>query len=145
MNNLDKGVSRRDFVGWVITGGILTTLAGMLLPALEYILPVTRRGPGGGAKDVGALEDIPIWGSKKVVLAGSALILIRTPKELKAFSAICTHLGCIVDWDEKKKEILCPCHAGIFDVEGRVVAGPPPRPLVPHAVNVVNGKIFVSL
>lgn len=138
-------VSRRDFLGWIIKGGIFATLGGMLLPALEYILPVVRRGPGSGAKDVGMVEDIPVWGSKKVILSGSALILIRTPQEVKAFSAICTHLGCIVDWDNKKKEILCPCHAGLFDIEGRVVSGPPPRPLPSHAVKIVDGRIFVAL
>ncbi len=137
--------SRRDFLGWIIKGGILATLAGMILPALEYILPVVRRGPAGGAEEVASLEDIPVWGSKKIILSGSAIILIRTPQEVKAFSAICTHLGCIVDWDGKKKEILCPCHAGLFDVDGRVVSGPPPRPLPPHAVKVVDGRIFVAL
>lgn len=138
-------VSRRDFIGWLIKGGLLATLAGMVLPALAYVWPVTRRGPAGGMQELGKLEDIPVWGAKKVILAGSAVLLVRTPREVKAFSAICTHLGCIVEWNGQKREILCPCHAGIFDTDGRVVSGPPPRPLPVYKARVVDGKIFVTV
>lgn len=141
----EKRITRRDFLDVIIKGGLLATLSGMVLPALSYIWPVTRRGPAGGLQEVGKLDDIPVWGSQKVTLGGSALILLRTPNEVKAFSAICTHLGCIVDWDDQKRHILCPCHAGIFDVNGRVVSGPPPKPLPEHAVKVIDGKIFVTV
>ena len=50
---------------------------------------------------------------------------IRTPQGFRAFSAICTHLGCIVGWDAARHQIACPCHAGFFDINGRPVAGPP--------------------
>ena len=143
--NQTTKVSRRDFIGWVIKGGLLAAFSAMLFPALEYILPATRRGPAVGMKEVAKLEDIPVWGSKKVILGGSALILIRTPDTLKAFSAICTHLGCLVDWEDKKREILCPCHAGVFDMDGKVVSGPPPRPLPSYTVKVIDGNILVQL
>ncbi|MBI4353509.1 MAG: Rieske 2Fe-2S domain-containing protein, partial [Candidatus Omnitrophica bacterium] len=61
------------------------------------------------------------------------------------FSAICTHLGCVVDWNGRKREIECPCHAGSFGLEGEVLAGPPPKPLPAYPVSVVDGKIFVTL
>ncbi|MBI3999124.1 MAG: Rieske 2Fe-2S domain-containing protein [Candidatus Omnitrophica bacterium] len=138
-------MSRRNFIDWVIKGGLLATLAGMLFPALAYLWPVTRRGPQLSMMEVGRVDEIPVWGSKKVVLGGSAMLVVRTPKEFKAFSAICTHLGCIVYWASEKKEIACPCHAGFFDLEGRVISGPPPRPLATHTVNVVDGKVFVKL
>jgi cytochrome b6-f complex iron-sulfur subunit len=142
---LKKEMSRRDFIDWVIKGGILATLSGMLFPALAYLWPVMGHGPKVDMEEVAALEEIPVGGSKKIVLAGSALLLIRTPQEIKAFSAICTHLGCVVDWDGLKREIVCPCHAGIFDLEGRVVSGPPPRPLPSYPVKVMNGKVFIKL
>ena len=47
----------------------------------------------------------------------------------RAFSAVCQHLGCSVRWDAAKKQFLCPCHGGVYDRDGRVVSGPPPRPL----------------
>ena len=139
-----KKVTRREFLDYIIRGGLLATLAGMILPALAYLWPVTRRGPSFNLKEVGLLEDIPIGGAKKIVSEGSAILVIRTQKGVKAFSAICTHLGCVVEWDAVKKEILCPCHAGIFDVEGKVVAGPPPLPLPTLETSISDGKVFVK-
>ncbi len=140
-----KAVSRRDFLSWLIKCGLFVTLSSMIMPALAYLWPVTRRGPAGGMNDIGGEEDFPEWGSKKVILGGSAILVIRTPQGFKAFSAICTHLGCLVHWDNKKREIVCPCHAGLFDMEGRVVAGPPPRPLPSLPVSVVNGRVMVKV
>ncbi|OIO39670.1 MAG: hypothetical protein AUJ71_00195 [Candidatus Omnitrophica bacterium CG1_02_49_16] len=145
MNKLDQKISRRDFVGWIIRGGIFATLAGMIMPALSYVWPVMKHGPSNEMEEVGSVGDIPVGGAKKVILGGSALLIIRTASEFKAYSAICTHLGCIVDWDVPKKEIVCPCHAGTFDVEGRNVSGPPPKPLASYQVHVADGKIFVKL
>jgi nitrite reductase/ring-hydroxylating ferredoxin subunit len=50
-------------------------------------------------------------------------------REVRALSATCTHLGCQVRWDGKAKQFGCPCHGGLYDAAGRVVEGPPPRPL----------------
>ncbi|OGX06420.1 MAG: hypothetical protein A2Z88_07120 [Omnitrophica WOR_2 bacterium GWA2_47_8] len=140
-----ENLSRRDFLGWIIQFGLFTTLAGMVAPALTYLWPVTHRGPAGGLSDVCAEDDIPLWGGKKIILAGSAMLIIRTPQGFKAYSAVCTHLGCLVDWDNKRHEIVCPCHAGIFDLAGKVVAGPPPRPLPSNEVSVVNGRVMVKV
>ena len=144
-SNLGKPVSRRDFLDWIIRGGLLTTLAGMIFPALTYLWPVMRRGPAMGMIEVGSVNEIPVWSSKKVVFGGGALLIVRTQNEFKAFSAICTHLGCVVAWEEKKKEIECPCHAGSFGLDGHVIGGPPPRPLASYDVNVIDGKIFIKL
>ena len=141
---LEKRLPRRDFLDWLIKGGLLATLAGMLFPALAYLWPVTRRGAATELIEVGTEDEIHVWGSKKVVIGGTALMVVRTPKEYKAYSAVCTHLGCIVFWDSERRQIACPCHAGTFDLEGRVIAGPPPAPLPLHEVRVMNGKIFVK-
>ena len=145
MDKWDKKISRRNFLDWIIRGGIFATLSGMILPALSYVWPVMGRGPSNEMEEVGRVDDVPVGSAKKVIVGGSALLLIRTASEFKAYSAICTHLGCIVDWDIQKKEIVCPCHAGVFDVEGRNVSGPPPKPLASYRVNVTDGKIFVKI
>jgi cytochrome b6-f complex iron-sulfur subunit len=137
--------SRRDFLDWIIGGGLLATLAGLIVPALTYLWPVTQRGPAGGLEEVGRVDEIPVWGAKKVILAGSAVLVIRTPQGFNAVSAICTHLGCIVGWEEKRREIACPCHAGFFEATGNVISGPPPRPLPSYAVQIANGKIFLKI
>ena len=138
-------ISRRSFLDWLIRGGLLTTVAGMVVPALTYLWPVTRQGPTGGSVEVGREDEIPGWEAKKVVVGGSALLVVRTPKAFKAFSAVCTHLGCLVLWENVKKEIACPCHAGFFDLEGKVISGPPPQPLKTYPVSVVDGKIMVQI
>jgi Rieske Fe-S protein len=72
-------------------------------------------------------------------------LLIRTPEgELRAFSAICTHLGCTVSYEADSKSIWCPCHNGIYDLHGRAIGGPPPRPLPEYRVNQRNGTVVVT-
>ena len=138
-------MSRRDFLDQLIRFGVLTTLAGMVYPALNYLWPVTRQGPAGGLNDIGPAEEIPLWNSKKVIIGGSAVLVIHTSSGFKAFSAICTHLGCLVGWDDKGHKIVCPCHAGVYDLDGKVVAGPPPKALPTYEVSVAQGRIMVKV
>lgn len=138
-------LSRRDFLDQIIRFGILATLAGMIFPALSYLWPVTRQGPTGGLNDVGPADDIPLWGAKKIIIGGSAVLVIHTPGGFKAFSAICTHLGCVVGFDDKTRKMVCPCHAGVYDLDGKVIAGPPPRPLPAYEVSILQGRIMVKV
>jgi cytochrome b6-f complex iron-sulfur subunit len=92
----------------------------------------------------GTDADFTEWQTKIVAVGGHPVIVVRTPQGFRAYSAICTHLGCIVQWDAGRKQIACPCHAGFFDVNGQVVSGPPPQPLTEHGVAVVNGEVLVK-
>ena len=139
-----QNISRQDFLAWLLKGGIFLTLAGMILPAITYLLPISSQAPVGWMVDVGMEEDIPIGSGKKMILGGKAILVIHVSSGFKAYSAICTHLGCIVDWDSKKGEIVCPCHAGFFNSDGLVISGPPPRPLSAYGVKVVNGRVMVT-
>jgi len=77
--------------------------------------------------------------------AGSSAVLVRKRGgELIAFSAVCTHLGCIVQWEKDKQQFLCPCHAGHYSAEGAVISGPPPKPLAKIPFVVTNGTITVG-
>jgi len=75
-----------------------------------------------------------------------SLVYIKRVKkdELIAISAACSHLGCIVTWDEDQKSFKCPCHNGIYDAEGKVVSGPPPAPLKRHKIKIEDGTILLS-
>jgi cytochrome b6-f complex iron-sulfur subunit len=64
---------------------------------------------------------------------------------LTAFSPVCTHLGCFVNWDSNKKAFLCPCHGGKFNIDGDVIAGPPPAPLMKLPLLIEKGKVFVGV
>jgi Rieske Fe-S protein len=62
-----------------------------------------------------------------------------------AFSAVCTHAGCTVEFDSSSMEFVCPCHGGTYDAKtGHVLAGPPPSPLPAIPVHLVNGEIRVD-
>ena len=103
------------------------TGAAMAIPGLMYLWPAAQ---GGGAENVeieGA-SDMAEGNSVTLQVAGKAVIVVRDRSGFKAFSASCTHLGCLVKWDAAKKEFLCPCHAAVFDANGGVVSGPPPSP-----------------
>jgi cytochrome b6-f complex iron-sulfur subunit len=72
-------------------------------------------------------------------------ILLRTAAgDLRAFSAVCTHLSCTVQYRPDLGNIWCACHNGRFDLNGQNIAGPPPRPLETYVVNVRAGQIVIS-
>jgi Rieske Fe-S protein len=68
-------------------------------------------------------------------------------KAIRAMSATCTHLGCQVRWEAKDKKFRCPCHGGVYAADGRVLEGPPPRPLqtVEARIDPSNSSVLVRL
>jgi cytochrome b6-f complex iron-sulfur subunit len=115
----------------------------MAIPGLMYLWPAAR---GGGSEKVeveGARNLIP--GQATVIQVGSkVVIVVRDRTGFKAFSAACTHLGCLVEWDSPNKRFLCPCHAAVFDENGLVVSGPPPSALPMLKVKEIGDKVYVS-
>jgi cytochrome b6-f complex iron-sulfur subunit len=77
-------------------------------------------------------------------LGHPAVVLQRAPGVFVAFSAICTHLGCIVRWLPEKGEFLCPCHAGSYASDGKVIGGPPPKPLPTIPVTLSGDNLLVG-
>lgn len=137
-------VTRRSFLDWLLSGGLLAWAVAFVVPVISYVWPAQRRGPGVQSVSAGKVDEFTEWQTKTVAVNGQPVIVIHTPEGFRAYSAVCTHLGCIVGWDAQRKQIACPCHAGFFDVNGRVVSGPPPRPLAEHGVAVVNGEVMVK-
>ncbi|MGD0649533.1 MAG: ubiquinol-cytochrome c reductase iron-sulfur subunit [Verrucomicrobiia bacterium] len=142
--NENQKISRRTFLDWLLTGGLIAWAIAFAAPVLSYVWPAQRRGPGVQTVSAGKAADFAEWQTKIVAVNGHPVIVIRTPQGFGAFSAICTHLGCIVGWDAQRRQIACPCHAGFFDTNGRPVSGPPPRPLAKQGVMVVNGEVMVK-
>ena len=70
-------------------------------------------------------------------------VLTENGRDFTALSNVCTHLGCRVRWVEDEGQFFCPCHNGIFNKEGQVTGGPPPRPLDAYNVKVENDQLFV--
>ncbi|MEV6208768.1 Rieske (2Fe-2S) protein [Kitasatospora sp. NPDC051914] len=93
--------------------------------------------------DLGPAADIPVGGGK-VFREQKIVVTQPAAGEYKAFSAKCTHAGCVVD-AVKDKLIDCPCHGSRFSItDGAVEAGPAPKPLPSYKVAVVNDNVQVT-
>jgi cytochrome b6-f complex iron-sulfur subunit len=137
------GVPRRDFLGIAVgvSGAAFTVAAGR--PLLRFVDPPSR--PFGTATVVGKLEDFPAGTAKTILIDERPVLVIRARgEEIRAFSALCTHLQCVVAYSPERNQIECPCHRGIYSIDGQNVAGPPPRPLEELAVTINDRIVTVS-
>jgi cytochrome b6-f complex iron-sulfur subunit len=118
----------------------------VITPVIAFLIPSKSAGASAGGKTlVGTTADIPAGSGKVVAFGSKPAVVTNTPQGVRAFSAICPHLGCVVTYNDMVGAIECPCHAGRFDPStGAVTAGPPPGPLPPLNVSVEGEQIFLS-
>jgi len=136
--------TRRRFLNLFISSTAFAFIGMMIYPVLKYLAPPKSNEAAPTnvlAGEVGELKK----NSGKIFRFGTKPgILIDTPSgEIRAFSAVCTHLECTVQYRADLKEIWCACHNGHYDLNGINIAGPPPRPLERYNVNIKGDKIFV--
>lgn len=147
--------SRRKFLDWLLsstlTSWLLSTSVGglilaILYPAGRYLVPpATAEAATASVRVPLAPQDIPPNAGEIFKFGNRPGIVVRTPAgDLRAFSAVCTHLGCTVQYRPDLRHIWCACHNGHYDLNGINIAGPPPRPLEPYSVNVAADGIVVS-
>jgi len=135
--------TRRSFLDWIVGLFSVLTGAAMAIPGLMYLWPAAKGGAADKVEVEAASKLAP--GQASVIQFGSrVVIVVRDRAGFRAFSAVCTHLGCLVEWDSSRKQFLCPCHAAIFDENGHVVSGPPPAPLPELVVKEIGEKVYVS-
>lgn len=138
-------VGRRKFLNILLGGGLLGWLASVLYPVFSYLKPPKVAEANVASIKAGSIADFPVNSAKILKFGRKPVILIRTVSgDFRAFSATCTHLDCIVQYRADTKQIWCACHNGTYDLKGRNVSGPPPRPLDEFAVNIVRNEIVVS-
>lgn len=145
--------NRREFIKKVLYA-VLALLGVTYLYALVKILSGSRKQD----KQIAffpliAEDDIPRSGVKRLELAYSVagaerkmrVFVVGSAEGMTVFSAVCSHLGCLVNYHKDKREFLCPCHGGRYDLAGRNIAGPPPAPLTRLAVKVEKGMVLVGM
>jgi Rieske Fe-S protein len=138
-------VGRRNFLKYVLGGGLVAWFASVLYPILAYMQPPKQPEVEISSVKVGKLSEIEQDSGTIVRFGTKPVILIRTAAgELRAFSATCTHLDCTVQYRKDMGVIWCACHNGKYDLNGRNIAGPPPRPLDAYRVLVQGDEVFVS-
>ena len=133
---------RRRVLNWFLGTSLGALLASIAYPVARFLKPPEVETASTNEVDAGATND-PEFVAKgyKIVRFGSeAVIVVRvSDTEFRAFSAVCTHLACIVEYRKANQVIHCNCHNAEFNLQGQVVGGPPPKPLPPFGVHLVAG------
>ena len=137
--------NRRQFTNLLLGGGLIGWLGSVLYPVISFLKPPEIPEANVQSVKAGLASEFEVNTGQILKFGRKPVILIRMENgEFRAFSATCTHLECIVQYRSDLKEIWCACHNGLYDLKGRNVSGPPPRPLEEFAVNVVQDEILVS-
>jgi len=152
-------ISRRDFIKATtgMFGGMIGVVMG--IPIIVYLIdPALRKDKAGAPVEVGRLEDIPVgvphpfsftitkingWERTASNYGGFILRKSEAPDDITVLSSRCTHLSCTVNWNDETGKFACPCHDASFDINGKVLDGPPPEPLGHFAFEVVDGVVTI--
>lgn len=140
------GEDRRTFLSWVLTGGVFATMGSFLYPVVRFLNPPRITEVAVNEVDAGKPSELKPNSGKIVKFGSKPAILIRiSDTEWRAFSAVCTHLNCTVQYRDTTQQIWCACHNGTYDrMTGHVVSGPPPNPLEEYAVNLRGDSVVIS-
>ena len=143
---IDADPRRRRFVNWFLGTSVGAFLAAVLYPVSRYLVPPEVGESTAGTVTLPLKPDDVRPNTGQIFKFGSRPgILVRTASgELRAFSAQCTHLNCTVQYRPDVSHIWCACHNGHYDLNGKNIEGPPPRPLDGFVVNVRGNQIVVS-
>lgn len=145
MNLTKAKLTRRNFVDYFLGGSLIGTILTFLYPVIRFVIPPKQADTLVNQVQAGQVGELVPNSFKIFKFGNSPGILINTLSgELKAFTAICTHLACTVRYDNETQTIHCPCHNGRFDLAGNVLSGPPTAPLEEYGVGVVGEDILIS-
>ncbi len=159
-------MTRRRFLGGTLAWVTAAIAAALGIPALiAWVSPALRKQTEGWSP-IGNIED-PGPGQPDLNVVGlpieahftqfvrdayleaqpqnvAVYVVNHGDGKFTIFDDRCTHLGCPFSWNDKASEFDCPCHNGIFDQEGRVIGGPPPRPLDRYEYKVEGGILYAG-
>jgi len=138
---LDNAFNRRRLLNWFLGTSFGALIVSVIYPVFRYMTPPKIAEASTNQVEAGQANDPQLRdkGYKILRFGAEPVILVKAAdNDFRAFSATCTHLDCIVGFQKDKSQIYCNCHGGTYDLTGRNVAGPPPRPLTPYKVNVVS-------
>lgn len=142
-NSIQQG--KRDFLKIVLSGGLVGLMGAILYPIFAFLKPPQQGEAEITSVKAGKLSEIEKGTGTIVKFGTKPVILVHTPAgELRAFSATCTHLDCTVQYRNDMGLIWCACHNGKYDLNGRNIAGPPPRPLDEFRVIVQGEDVIIS-
>jgi cytochrome b6-f complex iron-sulfur subunit len=137
--------TRRGLVSWLLGGGLTASIAAFLYPVLRFMAPPPIAEASVNEVTAGKVKEFKVNAGKIVKFGSAPALLVRLgDDEWRSFSAMCTHLNCTVQYQESSRQIWCACHNGFYDLNGKVVSGPPPRPLDEFTVRVRGDEVVLS-
>lgn len=138
-------MNRRKFVSWFLGGSLLGTVGSFLYPVIRFLIPQRQAEATANRVLAAKVGELAPNSAKLFRFGNSSAILVNTADgQMRAFSAICTHLTCSVLYEGDTSTLFCPCHNGRFDLAGNVISGPPPRPLDAYEIEISGEDIFVT-
>lgn len=136
---------RRGLVRWLLGGGFVISVTSFLYPVIRFLNPPPVSEAAVNEVVAGKVQDFKPNTGKIVKFGSSPVLLVRVSQtDWRAFSAVCTHLSCIVQYQPEQTRIWCACHNGIYNLQGKVISGPPPRPLQPYSVHIREDDVVIS-
>jgi Rieske Fe-S protein len=137
--------ARRSVLNYLLGTSTVATLAAILYPVIRFMVPPRVVESSASSVVAAKISDIKPNEGKIFKFGSKPGLLIQTGAgEYHAFSAVCTHLDCTVQYKADEKLIWCACHNGRYDLTGKNISGPPPRPLEEFKVNVRGDEVIVS-
>jgi len=144
---------RRDFITKALYAVLVGLGLGFLIPAARIFSPFDTRKNEQVFFPLIPEDELPRSGVKKTELRHGVsgmertvrLFIVVSSDAPVVLSATCSHLGCLVSYHKEKREFVCPCHGGRYDLSGKNIAGPPPEPLTRFPVRIENGIVMVGI
>jgi cytochrome b6-f complex iron-sulfur subunit len=135
-------MGRRDFLNGVAVTALAVAAVGAAVVTIEYLSPNVLFEPPTSFR-IGTPENYPV--SSVTYFPEQQVYVVRIPAGFTALSAVCTHLGCITQWNPGLERITCPCHGSRFTKDGAIEHGPAPRPLQRFAIRLMpDGNLMVD-
>jgi cytochrome b6-f complex iron-sulfur subunit len=137
--------ARRSFLDYLLGTSVFATLAAIVYPIIRFMSPPQIVESAENSVVAARVGEVPVNSGKIFKFGNKPGILVHTASgEFKAFSAVCSHLECIVQYKSDTKQIWCACHNGQYNLSGKNVGGPPPRPLEEYKVNTRGDDVVVT-
>lgn len=135
-------ISRRKFFLWVGWGGLAASLAGSFLGTARFLFPNVLFEPPSSFK-LGKPED---YAEGSITFSEEHnIFILRDKTGFRAISAVCTHVGCIVNWNQSQNKFICPCHGSTFSPTGEVLSGAAIGPLKSFSIELAkDGRLLVD-
>lgn len=145
INQSQEFVEERRSALTKIVAGIGTLLGlSVLYPVSQFVVHPPKKKVEEKEKAVAKLDELPPGTGKTFQLGENRVFVLNVNGNLTAMSAVCTHLGCLVQWKPDENLVFCACHGARYTSKGEIVRGPQPAPLAPFGVRVENGEIIIS-